>query len=123
VVLAAGGVEAVVGALLAHVGVAGVQERGCGALNNLVRSDEGRAAVVAAGGAEAVVLRALRTHVGVGGVQEKGCGAAYSLVFSAESRAALLAGGIKQLARDAARNHPAHAGVQRMSAHLLGRLL
>jgi hypothetical protein len=49
VVLAAGGVEAVVGALRAHVGVAAVQEQGCWAAFNLTFSDEGQAAVLAAG--------------------------------------------------------------------------
>jgi hypothetical protein len=54
-VLAAGGAEAVVGALRAHVGVAAVQEWGCRAACNLAGSAEGKAAVLAVGGATAVV--------------------------------------------------------------------
>eukprot|EP01047_Picozoa_sp_COSAG01_P103064 COSAG01_NODE_32566_length_579_cov_0.497917_1_plen_78_part_00 len=77
--------------------------------------------MLAAGAAEAVV-RAIQAHVGEAGVQEWGCGAAANLAITADGQATLLAGGIQQLARDAARNHPAHAGVLTASARVLGRL-
>jgi hypothetical protein len=72
---------------------------------------------------------ALQAHVGVAAVQECGCRAAWRLATSAEGKAALLAVGggrslrvtrVMELARAAARRHPDHVGVQKMSAGLFG---
>jgi hypothetical protein len=77
-VLAAGGAEAVVGALRAHAGVAAVQKHGCGAMGLLAGSVEGCAAVLAAGGSEAVVgagyLRLLPHAVSRPGGSQTNCG-------------------------------------------------
>jgi hypothetical protein len=45
-----------------------------------------------------------------------------NLTFSAEGQAAVRRLGVAELAHAAARNHPHHAEVQRLSAKLLGRL-
>ena len=66
-------------------------------------------------------MGALRAHVGVAAVQEAGCAAASNLAGSAEDQAAGRRAGVAELAHAAARNHPHHAEVQRLSAKLLGR--
>eukprot|EP01047_Picozoa_sp_COSAG01_P061284 COSAG01_NODE_7633_length_3120_cov_6.410460_3_plen_134_part_00 len=112
VLVTAGGADAVVRAMRAHVGVAEVQEHGCLAVWNLTATGDGSggAALVAAGGAEAVA-GAMRAHVGVAEVQEAGLGAAFNLATN-EGCAALRRAGVEQLARDAASNHPVRcAGV------------
>jgi hypothetical protein len=68
--LAAGGAEAVVGAMRAHVGVAAVQDQGIMALYNMtVFTDEGKAALRAAGGHEAA-KNAARNHPSNASIQE-----------------------------------------------------
>ena len=72
VVLAAGGVAAVVGGMQAHVGVAEVQQRGSFALWCIaLGSDAGKDALLAAGGVAAVV-GGMQVHVGVSLVQQWG---------------------------------------------------
>jgi hypothetical protein len=61
VLVAAGGAEAVVGALRAHVGVAVVQERGCAAVAGLACIAECKAALKRAG-AEQLARDAARNH-------------------------------------------------------------
>jgi hypothetical protein len=72
-VLAAGGAEAVVGALRAHGGVAAVQEEGCAAAWALACSAEGRATLRRLG-AEELAQAAKRNHPTHGGVQERSAG-------------------------------------------------
>jgi hypothetical protein len=110
-VLAAGGADAVVGAMRAHVGVAEVQEEGCQAVHGLAWLSDGIAAVLAAGGAEAVV-GGMQAHVGAAGVQERGCQTLGSLARSVEGRSKVLLAGGAEAVVGAMRAHVGVAKVQ-----------
>jgi hypothetical protein len=69
-VVAAGGVEAVVGALRAHPAEARMQRYGCSAAFNLSVSGSGKAQLRAAG-AQQLARLAARNHPNHAGVQEK----------------------------------------------------
>jgi hypothetical protein len=60
-IAAAGGIDRVVQAMAAHVGVAGVQEQGCGALRNLAANAENKKRIAAAGGIDRLV-QAKKNH-------------------------------------------------------------
>ena len=112
-IVAAGGIEAVVAAMNAHMGVADVQEYGCGALGVIAAmADENQVKVAAAGGIEAVVA-AMKAHRGVADVQKEGCLALTFIADAAENQAKVVAaaGGIEVVV--AAMNaHRAVANVQ-----------
>jgi hypothetical protein len=94
---AAGGVQAVVGALHAHRGSERVQENGCNALAALAEGHAGnRAAAEAAGGVQTVVA-AMSAHRGVWGVQMHGCAALWHLAAGhpGNAAAAVAAGGAR----------------------------
>eukprot|EP00961_Rhodomonas_salina_P215372 2908768-Rhodomonas_salina.1 len=61
-----------------HVGHAGVQEGGCGAVWNRAGNSDNKAKIVAEGGLQ-VVLEAMRQHLGHTGVQDWGSQAAARL--------------------------------------------
>jgi len=85
-IAAAGGIDAVVGAMGAHGGVAGVQALGCAALRNLAAGNaDNKAKIAAAGGIDAVV-GAMGAHRGVADVQKEGCAALLNLAEANESR-------------------------------------
>jgi hypothetical protein len=109
-IAAAGGIDRVVQAMAAHVGVAGVQESGCAALWTLAANDENKERIAAAGGIDRVV-QAMAAHVGVAGVQESGCGALANLAANDENKERIAAaGGIDRVVQ-AKKNHPSIAWV------------
>eukprot|EP01049_Picozoa_sp_SAG25_P014820 SAG25_NODE_2764_length_1396_cov_2.159599_2_plen_96_part_00 len=77
-VLAVGGVEAVVEVLRAHAGVAAVLAAGCGVACYLAASDEGQAALRRAKAVE-LAHAATRNHLSHKGVQEKSAGDSVSV--------------------------------------------
>jgi hypothetical protein len=74
----AGGVQAVVGAMKLHQGIAAVQEMGCGALMNLALNAGNRMAIGEAGGVQ-VVIDAMKIHEGIAEIQRWGCRALMNL--------------------------------------------
>ena len=80
---AAGGVEAVLAAMVTHKGSAVVQEQACCALRNLAVNDDNKVKIAAAGGVEAI-LAAMMTHKGSAVVQEQACWALNNLAVELE---------------------------------------
>jgi len=63
-IAAAGGIDAVVGAMGAHRGVARVQKHGCAALRSLALNNADNQARIAAAGGKAAVAGAMSAHSG-----------------------------------------------------------
>eukprot|EP00961_Rhodomonas_salina_P090894 1223114-Rhodomonas_salina.1 len=57
-----------------HLGHAGVQEAGCGAVRNLAMNADNKIKIAGEGGI-GVMLEAMRQHLGHAVVQDAGCGA------------------------------------------------
>jgi len=68
----AGGIGAVLAAMMAHPNVAGLQLQ-CFAALSLLAEDDGNATAIAAAGGIPVVLSAMTAHAGDAEVQEQGC--------------------------------------------------
>ncbi len=88
-------IEVVISAMSKHEGHAGVQKKGCAALNTLAYSNADNQVKVAQAGGIEVVISAMRKHEGHAGVQEKGCGALHNLARNADKQVKVAqAGGI-----------------------------
>ena len=106
-----GDIEAVVAAMRAHMGVASVQENGCGALWNIAHLAENQPKVAVAGGIEAVVA-AITAHSSIASVQSKGCGALLNIAHSAENRQKVAAAGGIETVVAAMKAHTSVSAVQ-----------
>jgi hypothetical protein len=112
-VSAAGGVGALVGAMLAHPAAVRVQRFGCSALSHLVsdRAECARAAVAA--GAMRAVCAALEAHRTNASVQAAGSVALNNMMArSADVASEAIAAGLCASLAAAMRAHPRNAGVQ-----------
>jgi hypothetical protein len=84
--VASGAVAAIVGAIQAHVGDAGIQEQACAVIAAVVQSGD-RATVVTSVSGVTVILNAIAAHSQVKGVQVAGLQALISLTndYAAQS--------------------------------------
>jgi predicted hotdog family 3-hydroxylacyl-ACP dehydratase len=121
-IAAIGGIDCVVQAMAAHIGVAGVQEQGCGAMFNLATNTKNKERIAAAGGINRVV-HAMAAHVGVAGVQEQGCVALCNLAANnAENQERIAAAGGIDWVVQAMAAHVGVAGVQEQGCAALCNL-
>ena len=108
---AAGGIEAVVEAMKAHLSNPDVQHQGCGALGNIAVNADNNVLVAKAGGIGAVV-EAMKAHPSIADVQHRGCGALMSIAGNADNEVLVArAGGIEAVV-GAMKAHPSNADVQ-----------
>ena len=110
--------EAVVAAMRAHSGHAGVQEAGCRALWNMTLNDGNKVKAGGAGAIEAVVA-AMRAHSGYAGVQEAGCSALRNMTANDGNRLKAGGAGAIEAVVAAMRAHSGHAGVQEAGCRAL----
>jgi hypothetical protein len=121
---AAPAIRAVVAALRAHGGNAGVRTAACGALVALSVSDDVRVkeAAAAAGGIEAAV-GAMRAGAAQWEVQMHGCNFLCNVADTTELRARAGAAGAVEATLAAVRNHPTEASVHEEAFGALANLL
>ena len=110
-IAAAGGIEATVAAMNAHIDVTGVQLQGCMTLWHIAAAPGNQAKVTAAGGIE-VVVAAMNAHRGVADIQEMGCKVLYVIATATENKVKVAAvGGIEAIVV-AMNAHRGVAGIQ-----------
>ena len=107
----AGGIEATLSALRAHMGDEAVQAEGCRVLWVLGR-DVAHQKRITSGDGIAAVIAALRSFPQSARVQKEGCSAVWSLSADETNRVALVAGGGIDVLVAALRAHPSSSEIQ-----------
>merc|ERR1719253_89045 len=118
----AGGVEAIVRAMVMHLGSPVLQESACFALHNVACTNEYQQLIAECDGIEAAV-KAMRAHPDHAGVQESGCSVFHNVANGpAECLEAVNRSSVVEAVIEAMQGHPAHAGVQEKASHALGQV-